>query len=81
MITAMYRKFTRIIWKDTLLYIFHMGTVHTNGHIVLAFTSNRTGMTTNAQAVVDDKTIIHIFWYIVTHENNKSNVMVLILIT
>jgi hypothetical protein len=48
MIASMDRELTGIIWEDSLLYIFHMGAVHANCHIVLAFASYSTSMTTYA---------------------------------
>ena len=37
-----------------------MGPIHTNRHIVLAFTGHRTGMAANAHSIIDDKSVIHI---------------------
>jgi hypothetical protein len=60
MITSMDRKFPSVFGKFTLLNVFHMGAIHTNGYIVLTFASNCTGMAADAHAVIYDKSVIHL---------------------
>jgi hypothetical protein len=58
------RKFPSVFGKFTLLNVFHMGAIHTNGYIVLTFASNCTGMAADAHAVIYDKSVIHIFIFL-----------------
>jgi hypothetical protein len=58
MVASMNGKFSGGIGEGSFFNIFHMGAVHTNGHIVFAFASDRAGMTSNAHSVINDKSVI-----------------------
>jgi hypothetical protein len=58
MVASMDGKFSGGIGEGSFFNIFHMGAVHTNGHIVFAFASDRAGMASDTHAVINDKSVI-----------------------
>jgi hypothetical protein len=46
--------------ESPLFDLFDPGTVDANRHLMLGFTGRRTGVTTNALSIVNDKSIFHI---------------------
>jgi hypothetical protein len=70
MVTPVDRKFPSVVRKFTLFDIFHMGAIHTKGHIVLTFASNGTGMTANAHSVIYYKSVIHFILYSATESRS-----------
>lgn len=58
MITPHYRKQSRGLRKSPFFDVFDPGAIHTDGDIVLRFTRDRTRMTADTLAVVDDESVI-----------------------
>jgi len=67
MVASMDGKFSGGIGESPLFNIFHMGAVHPNGYVMLAFASDRAGMASDAHAVINDKSVIQ-FILILFHQ-------------
>jgi hypothetical protein len=57
-IASVDRKFSCGIRECSFFNIFYMGPVHTNGHIVFAFASDRAGMASDTGSVVNYKSVV-----------------------
>jgi len=60
MIAALYRKYTPGIRELTLFYILNPGAIDADRKVVFLLAGNRTCMASDAFAIVDDKSVIHI---------------------
>ena len=59
MIAARDLKDAASVGVGALLDVFDPGAIHAERHVVLGFAGYRAGMTANALAVIDDKSVLH----------------------
>ena len=59
MIAARDLKYAARVGKDAFLDILDPGPVHAHRHLILGFTRDRAGVTSDAPAVIDDEAVFH----------------------
>lgn len=59
MVAACNLKYATSVGENALLDVFDPGPVHSHRHLVFGFARYRAGVTTDALAVIDYKTVFH----------------------